>query len=95
MASIDIFHLLNDLLPFVDILVEAKNFQTIGAEEGLQFSRAQLEERFQPCLCFGRGGFAFRGGNRGGWCGRDIIIREAGSLVWRFGASCLAHCSLI
>ena len=57
MASIDIFHLLNDLVLFVNVLVETKNFQTIGAEEGLQFSRAQLEERLQSSFCLGRWGF--------------------------------------
>ena len=54
MASIDILHLRDDLLLFVDILVETKNLQTIRAEEGLQFSRAQLEEGFQSVFCFGR-----------------------------------------
>ena len=53
MGSIDILHLLDDLLFFVDILVEAKNLQTIGAKEGLQFSRAQLEEGLQSSFSLG------------------------------------------
>ena len=84
MASIDILHLRDDLLLFVDILVETKNFQTIGAEEGLQFSRAQLEERFQPCLCLGRRRFGFSvcvgSAGRGACAGVGFIFKACAFL---------------
>ena len=94
MGSIDILHLLNDLLFFVDILVEAKNLQTIGAEEGLQFSKAQLEERLESSFRFGRRrlGIGFRGVASVGWRRGGGGFIKAGPLIRRERA---AHRSVI
>ena len=85
MGSANIFHLVDYLLFLVDISVGTEDLQTMMEEEGLQFSRAQLEERLESSFPFGCWGLAVGGdGGRiiGGTWRSSVIISESGSF-WR------------
>ena len=55
MGSGYILHLVDYLLFLVNIPVGTEDLHTVMEEEGLHFSRAQLEEGFQSDFTFGGG----------------------------------------